>query len=519
MTLIPNNLKGGESQSDTLKKRYIFKLLTNFVGLPISLITQAIIPRCLGPMAYGDFNFLTSFFTQLVNFLDMGTSIGFYTKLSQRPRETTLVSFYLYFSGINAGVIFGIVILAQLSGTFPLIWPSQKLPFIYLAAGWGVLAWIVQVFEKMVDAFGLTVSGELARIAQKFLGLALLVTLYGFHQLHLTSFFFYYYFIFTFMIVISIKIMGRKDYSLKLSKKLPWSQIKSYAKEFFRYGHPLFVYSLVGMLGNIFDRWFLQVFDGSLQQGFYGLSVQIGTICILFTSAMTPLLTRELSIAFGKKDINQMAYLFRRYVPSLYSVAAFISCFVATQADKIIRIMGGSNFQGALVAVTIMAFYPIYQTYGQLSGSVFYATGQTALYRNIGIIFCILGLPLTYLLLAPAKMMGLEAGATGLAIKMVAIQIVGINVQLYFVSRLLGLPFRRLLGHQFLSLSCFLAVAWMISHGLNSVRVLHDQVVFSFLLAGCAYTAIILALTYLRPGLFALERQDLVALEARFWGK
>lgn len=514
-----NHRQEGGGKTDTLGKRYGSKLLANLVGLPVNLATQAIIPRGLGPGAYGDFNFLTNFFTQVFNFLEMGTSLGFYTKLSQRPRETGLVTFYFYFSGLVVALIFAIVLLSQVFAASSWIWPSQHLIYIYLAAGWGVLIWFAQVFEKMLDAYGLTVPGEKARMVQKVLGLILLIALFSLHLLHLPGLFLYYFVITAFMIVVSLRILERQGFSLRLAEKLSWGRIKDYSKEFYHFSHPLFVYGLVAMLANIFDRWLLQVSHGSVQQGFYSLSLQIGTICFLFTGAMTPLLTREFAIAFGKEDWPQMAYLFQRYVPLLYSVAAFFSCFVALQADKVIYIMGGGKFQGALMAVTIMAFYPIYQTYGQLSSSVFYATGKTGLYRNIGIAFLILGLPLTYLLIAPREMMGLGAGATGLAVKMVLVQVLGINVQLYFISRLLGVNFWRLLGHQCLCLGCLLAVAWSITYMFDSLSALQGKIIYSFLLAGFTYSVVVLVLAHWRPALFGLQEHDFAALKERLWNK
>jgi hypothetical protein len=79
----------------------------------------------------------------------------------------------------------------------------------------------------------------------------------------------------------------------------------------------------------------------------------------------------------------------------------------------------------------VMALFPMFQTYGQLSGSVFYATGQTALYSNIGVFFLILGLPVTYFLIAPHAALGLDTGASGLSLKMVFVQGFGVNVMLY----------------------------------------------------------------------------------------
>ena len=143
-----------------------------------------------------------------------------------------------------------------------------------------------------------------------------------------------------------------------------------------------------------------------------------------------------------------MGRLFRRYIPLLCSITAYFSAFIVLQARNVIYIMGGSNFDDAVKPVAIMAFYPIYQTYGQLSGSVFYATGQTSLYRNIGVLFMLIGLPVTYFFIAPVDKFGLNLGSTGLAVKMVLLQVIGVNVQLYFNAKFLKLSFWKYVGHQ-----------------------------------------------------------------------
>ena len=204
-----------------------------------------------------------------------------------------------------------------------------------------------------------------------------------------------------------------------------------------------------------------------------------------------------------------MARLFRRYIPMLYAIAAYFACFIAVEASKVTYIIGGERFQHATLAVMIMAFYPIHQTYGQLSGSIFYATGQTRLYRNIGVIFMILGLPITYFLLAPVKIMGVNAGATGLAIKMVALQFIIVNVQLYFNSRLLGLQFWRYLGHQIISVGILLGCAYATRYCINRFFDLQDKVVLSFLLSGFLYSIIVMGVIYLQPIIFGITRSDI----------
>lgn len=504
---IESELLKGEVKQDSLKKRYFYKLSTSLVGLAISMVTQTIIPRGLGPKAYGDFNFLTNFFTQVVGFLDMGTSTAFYTKLSRRQQESSLVSFYLYFVVIVALVAFGFVFLSIVTSIYTKLWPTQEIFYICLAVGWGVVNWVVVVLNKVADACGATVSAELARVFQRVLGLVLIIFLYAFSQLNLTTFFYYHFFLFSVLGLLFVWVV-RKYYSLQ-NGWLNVEQIRKYSCEFYHYSHPLFIYSLVGLIVGLLDRWLLQIYAGSVQQGFYSLSYQIGALCFVFTSAMTPLFIREFSIAFGKSDFAQMAELFHRHIPLLYSIAAFFSCFIAVQADKVVYIFGGSKYEGAATTIAIMAFYPLHQTYGQLSGSVFLATEQTHSFRNIGLVMMIIGLPVTYFMIAPRALWGLGIGANGLAIKMVLINIVYVNVQLYFNSRYLKFSFRKYLGLQFMSVACLLTIAFFTSYIVNKPLGLGNSFLPSFLLAGVLYTLLVLCLVYCLPALFGVRRHDI----------
>jgi len=246
-----------------------------------------------------------------------------------------------------------------------------------------------------------------------------------------------------------------------------------------------------------------------VEQGFFGLSYQIGALCFLCTGAMTPLLMREFAIAFEARDLALMAHLFRRYIPLLYGVAAYFACFLAVQADKVIYLMGGKNFQAAHLALAIMVFYPIHQTYGQLSGSVFMATGDTTRYRNIGITFMLLSLPLTYVLLAPGRMLGLNAGATGLAVKMVLVQALAVNVQLYFNAKMLNLNFRKYILHQIGTILCLTMAAFLAKYATETI---FQQVVWvpgSFFMSGLFYTIIVIIMVYIQPKIIGLSKTEL----------
>jgi O-antigen/teichoic acid export membrane protein len=492
--------------ADSLGRRYLYKVLANGVSMLCGVVTQAIAPRALGPAGYGDFSFLSSFFTQVVGFFDSGTSTGFYTKLSQRRDEPRLAAFYAWFmAGVAALVAVGVA-AAHLSGLHRLLWPGQGMVYVYMGLLLALLTWLTQVAGQMADAHGLTVSAERGRILQRLAGVALIGLLFWAGRLTLASYFLYNYVAFLLLLGVFWAVLRRQAQALPRSWTVDSTQASAYGSEFYRYASPLFVYSLVVMGEGLFDRWLLQVYGGSIQQGFYGLSYQIGAVCFLFSGAMTTLIMREFSIAHGANDLVRMAGLFRRHIPLLYSVTAYISCFVAVNAEKIALLMGGGRFQGATLPVFIMALFPIHQTYGQLVSAVYFATAETRLYRNLGVGIALASLPISYFLIAPPAQFGLGAGAVGLALKMLVVNVIGVNLQLYYISKKLRLTFWRYAGHQVLSGTVLLALAGAVT--LFGERLAWPPLA-AFLASGAAYTACAAALVWRFPVLFGLHRQDI----------
>lgn len=494
--------------ADSLKKRYLYKLVSNILGLGIGIVTAGIVPRGLGPKYYGDYNFLTSIFNQIKGFLDMGVSVGFYNKASQRQNEQGLIAFYFQFVTIASCLIVLFIMFLHVTGLHTIVFPDQKLIYIYMSAILVILTWFGQGFDQMTDAFGLTIYSERARIIQKALGAALLILLFLYQILTLQNYFYYQYFNQILLAGMFIWIIKRNKDLIKEKWKLTLVQIKTYFFEFYHYSFPLFVESSIGMVAGFCERWLLQIFGGSIQQGFYGFSFNIGALCFLFTGAMTPLLTREYAIAYANNDIKKMALLFRRYVPMFYSLAAFFSCFVIIQSERIVYLLGGNDYKTANLTVKIMALYPIHQVYGQLSTAVLLAAGKTKLFRNIGIFSSLIGLLLTFFFLAPRKYLGLNAGANGLAVKMVLIVIIVVNIFLYYNSKFLKISFWKYLAHQVVSFGCLLLTAFSVTNFVDYILKMQGKVIVSFLISGCMYTSAVLLIAYYYPVIFGLRNDD-----------
>lgn len=177
---------------DSLRRRYFFKLLANAAAMFVSLFTQLIVPRSLGPQGYGVFGFLSSHFLYVVGFLDAGTSTGFYTKLSQRPHDAGLRRFYWGYTLALALIVVLYAALGFAWGVQDWLWPDHIAPrFVWLALGLALVTQAQRVIGHIVDAYGLTAAGEIARLVQMLVGLAVILALFFAGRLRLTEYFLY----------------------------------------------------------------------------------------------------------------------------------------------------------------------------------------------------------------------------------------------------------------------------------------------------------------------------------------
>ena len=253
----------------SLARRYMGKLLANIATVPVYLIMEAVLPRALGPQVYGNFNFSTSVFTQLTGFLDMGTSTCFYNALSRRQYEMPLVAFY----GRVSALVFLVTMLAGVfllvPGLGDMLLPDVPLWYAPLAAFYGFLLWGTRVVRSMNDALGLTVPGELLRSGVNLLGAIIILALFWFGFLNAGSLFGLQYLMMGSIVIGCLAIMRRSWAHIDLS--LTRDQRLSYTREFSDYSMPLFVQALLSALALSAERWVLQWFDGSTQQGYFAV--------------------------------------------------------------------------------------------------------------------------------------------------------------------------------------------------------------------------------------------------------
>lgn len=494
---------------DSLKKRYSIKLLANIISGVVGAFIVAIVPKTLGPIAYGQFIYLQDFFTKLIGFLDMGSSIALFTKLSAKQTRKELLSFYFLYSIIILLIVVVFIFLMNSFNFTQNIMPNIEQKYIYMGIFFGFFTWLTQVFIQISDAYALTVSVELIKITHKLFSLLLLMYFVSLIAFDLEKYFLYIFIVLVSFLLVLTLLFIKKGIFQKSLFNLSFD-IKSIIHEFLAYCSPLVVFNIIAMGVGIFDIWLLQKTSGSEETGFYGLAYSIAAMSFLFSGAMTPIITREFSRAFGQKDLKKMRKLFYRYVPMLYSIASFFGVFISIQSENVLAIFTDETFTGAYWALVVMAYYPIHQTYGQLSGSIFYATEQTKLYKNIGIISMGIGLFFSFLLIYVFTL-----GALGLVLKMVIVQFIAVNIQLYYNSKLLNFSMRYFVTHQFYSILFFVILSLVSSSLFNFV----DNAYIQFFFSGFLYTFFVIISTYFFPQIFTLTREELLINMAKVFNK
>jgi hypothetical protein len=116
------------------------------------------------------------------------------------------------------------------------------------------------------------------------------------------------------------------------------------------------------------------------------------------------------------------------------------------------------------------------------------------------------GLVLSFAMLAPQKLGGLNLAATGLALKMVVAQVIEVNLGLWFNARYLRLSYWKLLSNQIYVVGPLAGISWLVAVGVDLIT--HNPL-FALLTSGVLYALGCIAFLFLFPSVFSFTRLEL----------
>lgn len=421
------------------KARFLLTFITNILRVGISFIAGLVIARTLGPSEYGNFNFLLGSFTSLAALVNMASSSAFYTFISQRQRGR---KYFLYYA---VWVLFQLLILLLLVLFLPYsvrqkIWLGHPFGLVVLAllasfAMNQLWTFASQIGESIRDTAGV----QMRNLALAVTYLVCVAVLAESHIISIKNLFLLnviLYFLFS-------VLYAWRIYKAGILSKEGDDELKAVLVEFKVFCLPLVIYTVIAFLYSFADYWFLQKFGGSVQQGYYAIGARISAFSLIATTSMLQVFWKEIAEANSLGNMERVRLLYHRVSRSLFFVGAVISCVMIPFSREILALLLGPSYQAAWLPLSLMFICPLYQSMGQIAGTVLYATGKTKAQSYIWIFVMAISIPTAYLLLAPksAIVSGFQLGAIGLAIKRLGVLILGVNLSAFFVARYIDLSF------------------------------------------------------------------------------
>lgn len=424
-----------------MKVRIGATFIANVCRAGLSFLAGVVVAHGLGASEYGDLSFLLSSFAAISQLFEMGTSSAFYTFISKRQKPAI---FYAVYCGWLSFQFFGTVVAVGVVSTtsiLDILWlgnPRGVILSAFLASflmtqGWGT---VVQLGEAARETLVVQAVG----IAQAVVHLVVIIIVTKIGWLTVQS----VLWILAIEHFILVLACGPRFLRLNTYERDQGTErLATVIKEFVSYCRPLAIYGWVGFAYAFADRWLLQHFGGSEQQGFFAVGQQFANVSLIATTSILKVFWKEVAEARQRQDHERVKQLFFSVSRGLFYGTACVSCLLIPYGRDILKATVGHEYETAYPALSLLLLYAIYQSLGQIGGTFFYACGETGEYVRISIVMMAIGALITYFLLAPSSAIlpGLGLGATGLALRLIVHAVIEVNMKLHRIARMNRWPY------------------------------------------------------------------------------
>ena len=492
-------------QKSSIKSRFATTVIVNFMRSALSFVTGLIIARSLGSTSYGDYSFLLASFITVQQFLSMGTSGAFYTFMSQKPRSKKFVASYVIWQFLQFSIPLAFIGLIFPKSWIDVLLLGQQKELILLA--------FAAVFMQRQAWQTIVYIGESMRLTFRVQMINLCLA-----AVHVILIFVMWYFAFLSpKYIFGLIFIEYVVAALISCKVIPLSQLsddplngKALFKEYRTYCTPLILYSFIGLIHDFADRWLLQNFGGSEEQGFYSIGFQFSVVSLLAIGSMLNIFWKEIAEAHENKDRERMRHLYQKVSRFLYFIAVLISAFLIPWSEEITRIVLGPTFVEGHTVVAVMFFYAAHRALFMINGSMLLATGNTRFQLISGGIFMMVGIPISYFIQAPASatIPGLGWGAMGMAIKVTVLSIIAVNIVTYLIGKQLGTSFDW--TYQIVAMGGTLTLGWLsYTMAEQLASILSLNLYFQASLGCLLYLPMVAALLWQLPWVAGTSREEI----------
>lgn len=489
---------------NSAKSRFAVSVFANILRGGLSFITVLILARALGPGRYGDFAFLIGSFVAIKSLLGMGTPNAFYTFMSQKPRGGMFLAVYVAWQLVQ--FLLPLLFIG-------VIFPDDLVGRIWVGQGRGlVLVSFAAVFMQQQAWYVMVQIGESTRMTHQVqrmnisIALAHLIIICGIWIADLLS-------LQLLFIIIAVEYVVAIGVAFKVLDvfelpKEPFDNKKVF-REYIVYCTPLLIYSLLSFAYEFADRWLLQNFGGSEEQGLYEIGYRFAAVSLLASTSLLNIFWKEFTEARDKGDLKRMQILYTKASRFIFTFGAIVSGFLIPWSEEIVLVFLGPSYTAGTPVLIIMLVYSMYAAAGQINGTLLYAASRTKEQFFFGSIFMTLSIPFSYFLQAPQEAIvpGLELGAIGMALKRTVLVMLQVNILIWWINRSYGWKFDW--AYQVVGLSGFLFLGW----AAQKAAVLLTPLVFSGLIVVVGVTAVLYiimvgVMIWAVPWIAGLQREE-----------
>lgn len=479
----------------------------NLIRSIIGFISGMLVARGLGPSSYGDLAFLLGSFAAILSLLDMGASNAFYTFLSRRSQGLVFLLTYFFWIVLQFVITLLFVVLIIPDSLFERIWLGHSREIVLVALFVVFMQQQVwQTVNQIGESMRKTVKVQLLNLLIAISYLMVVVMMTDMAIVSLPNIMLLMIGQYAVATSLAYWVLGGRQIAQAEENK----PLKQLVQDYWKFCRPLMLLSLVVFLYNFADKWLLQNYGGSIQQGYFQISNQFATISLLATASILSIFWKEIAEAWENHDHVRVERLYRKVSRTLVMLGAIISGLLIPWAEQIVAIFLGAAYVQAWPVLALMLLYPIHQSMGQIGGTMLLARGQTKTHMFICVVGMLVSIPLAFILLAPVAEGGWEMGAWGIAFKSVLLGVVSVNIQAWIIARhsgwkfdwlfqVIGIPLMIVLGY---GVKLLIGQIWDLSN--VSFMNLFIPVILDCLL----YTVLVLWSIWLLPWLVGLDKHD-----------
>lgn len=427
----------------SVKDRYLFTLATNLIKSCINFLTVMLLARWLGPDDFGRLSYLLASFAAIKVFLDMSSSQAFFTFLSKSQKSLRFITYYWTWVFIQLVLTIAIIFFLLPDSLVQTIWVDEKKSLIFL----GLIAVFLQNTAwsdiiQMAEANRRTIAIQYIATCLFLLHFIVIVCLWIFGQLALPAILIATIIEWSITCLVASRLY--KPYSRNYSEgEVKQDTFKQIFKSYGAFCLPLIPYGWVSFVHDLGDRWMLQTWGGPEQQAYFSISLQISGMVLFFSTAIIRIFWKEVAEAYEKGDLVHVKKLYKTTSRITYFISSLMAGALIPWSLELLQLIAGSQYSSGAFTLALLLLVPIYQGANHLNSSLLLATGNSYIYMQIGIFFMVVGLLVTYLMLAPNTQYipGLDLGAFGLALKFVMVQFICVNCFSYTIAKIFNWEF------------------------------------------------------------------------------